>query len=216
MICTVCLHVAPSAAIASVREDWKYSRWSLDPPHPKNSSCQHLEGESSQSKTLVIPFVKTQVEVVSFDSLVQVLTALGGAIGASIRSRLKVMILAADLLLVQLTSFPDLFQRHLQAATLEAYLRWSAQQETTPDIIGISVHAFGALLLGILSHPVVPKETFALFVGALRTVSAIVTVDAYNCVASGNQICVNLNKNDAKCEGWVFAVSNNHPDTNGS
>uniref|UniRef100_A0A7S0HWA5 Transmembrane protein 107 n=1 Tax=Hanusia phi TaxID=3032 RepID=A0A7S0HWA5_9CRYP len=136
LFAAVCLHVAPSAAIASVREDWKYSRWSLDPPHPKNSSCQHLEGESSQSKTLV-------------------LTALGGAIGASIRSRLKIC-------------SNDIFRQQ----------PWKH----------ILVHAFGALLLGILSHPVVPKETFALFVGALRTVSAIVTVDAYNCVASGNQL----------------------------
>ncbi|EKX38863.1 hypothetical protein GUITHDRAFT_114968 [Guillardia theta CCMP2712] len=127
--------MALSAAAITVREEWNQQRWSLDSPYPNNCSTHLRDRQSSQSKTLF-------------------LTALGGAIGAGIRSKLK--------------EIPTAF----------------AQQPWKHLI----VHGIGAFLLGLFSHPVFPKDVFALLVAAFRTVSAIVTVDVYNCVASGNQL----------------------------
>ncbi|EKX53562.1 hypothetical protein GUITHDRAFT_150218 [Guillardia theta CCMP2712] len=96
------------------------------------------------------------------------LTALGGAIGASART------------------FLQLYLTNIHKNGL---------------LLRISVHAWGAFLVGLLTHPGFPKEIVAVYEAALRTISAIVTVDVYNCLIAGNgdmaalylSVCISCN-----------------------
>eukprot|EP00960_Hanusia_phi_P006714 191943-Hanusia_phi.AAC.2 len=64
----------------------------------------------------------------------------------------------------------------------------------------IAVHAWGAFLVGLFTHPGFPKEFVAVYEAAFRTISAIVTVDVYNCMlgGSGARLCSSASESGAR------------------